>query len=220
MEYITKDYGTLIMNNGRIFQLLGGMTDEGEVYKDYEAFESGNGICYVSEYGLQEIEENLAELEAIYENTEPGQEGYLTDEEYEKQREEIILSIAETRQTIIDQVKEAFGDDYLMTDEQVAYYAGDVFELADWAYICTYLAENFDIEDSILYDETVGGGIFTDFQHDAIAEGMTPKEYKEHLKEQWEHQNSIPKEWVWHDSCYIILCNQHILIWRNPTPLA
>ena len=194
MEKIEKDYGGLFMDNGRIVGIYGGMTENGEVFKDYGAFESGQGICYVSEYGLEEIEENLAELQAIYENTKKGEEGYLTDEEYGKAREAVILSIAETRQTIIDQVRDAFGDDYMLTDEQVEYFAGDVFGLADWAYICTYLTENFEMEDCILYDETTGGGMFTDFQHDAVAEGMTPKEYKEHLEAQWKAQTEIPEK--------------------------
>ena len=194
MERIEKDYGALIMSNGRIYGIEGSMTDNGEVFKDYEAFKSGNGICYVSEYGLIKIEENLAGLQAIYENTKKGEEGYLTDEEYEKAREAVILSIAETRQTIIDQVRDAFGEDYLLTDDQVEYFAEDVFGLADWACICTYLTENFEMEDCILYDETVGGGMFTDFQHDAVAEGMTPKEYKEHLEAQWKAQTEIPEK--------------------------
>ena len=194
METVSKDYGALIMHEGRIFDIYGEMSDNGEIFKDYEAFRTGKGICYVSEYGLEEIEENLAELQAIYENTKPGEEGYLTDEEYRRQREEIILAGGETRQTIIDQVREAFGDDYMLTDAQVEYFAEDVFGLADWAYISTYLAENFEMEDCVLYDETTGGGMFTDFQHDAVAEGMTPKEYKEHLDAQWKHQNAIPEK--------------------------
>ena len=193
MERISKGYGSLTMHNGRIFDIDGEMSDNGTIFKDAEAFRTGNGPCYVSEYGLFDIEDALAELQATYENTKPGQEGYMTDEEYEKAREEAILSVAETRQTIIDQVKEAFGEDYMLTDAQVEYFAEDAFGLADWAYISTYLAENYNIDDSIEYDEITGGGFFTDFQHDAIAEGMTPKEYKEHLEAQCRHQGIIPE---------------------------
>lgn len=193
MENIAKDYGDLIMHEGRIFGIDGDMSDNGVIFKDYEAFHTGKGICYVSEYGLEDIDEQLTELQAIYENTKPGEEGYLTDEEYRQRREEIILSIAETRQTIIDQVREAFGEDYMLTDAQVEYFAEDVFGLADWAYISTYLAENFEMDDTIEYDEITGGGMFTDFQHDAIAEGMTPLEYKEHLDAQCRHQGIIPE---------------------------
>ena len=194
MENIAKDYGDLIMHEGRIFGIDGDMSDNGIIFKDYEAFHTGKGICYVSEYGLMDIDEQLTELQAIYENTKPGEEGYLTDEEYRQRREEIILSIAETRQTIIDQVREAFGEDYMLTEAQIEYFAEDVFGLADWAYISTYLAENFEMDDTIEYDEIRGTGVFTDFQHDAIAEGMTPLEYKEALDAQWKHQTSIPEE--------------------------
>ena len=194
MERIEKDYGVLVLENGRIFSIEGNMSDNGEIFKDYEAFHTGKGICYVSEYGLEAIEENLAELQAIYENTEAGEEGYLTDEEYRRQREEIIIAGAETRQTIIEQVREAFGDDYLLTNAQVEYFAEDVFELADWAYISTYLAENFEMEDCIAYDEINGNGIFTEFQHEAVVEGMTPKEYKERLDALWKFQNAIPEK--------------------------
>lgn len=169
---IEKDFGTLILDEaGNVFNFQGGNTGEGFVYKDSEAFRSGKGICYISEYGLEELDENLTDLEARYENSN------MTEEEYRAERADILAQCGETRQTIIDQVREAFGDDYLMTDAQVDYYAEDVFELADWAYICTYLAENFDIEDSIEFDHIKGGGMFTKFQHEAIQNGMTPKEY-------------------------------------------
>ena len=129
------------------------------------------GVCYISEYGLEEMVDNLVDLEARYANSD------MTDEEYWEERAHILSVAGETRQTIIDQVREAFGDDYLMTDEQVAYFAEDVFGLADWAYICTYLSENFDIEESIQYDYEHGGTMYTKHQYEAIMNDMTPKEY-------------------------------------------
>lgn len=179
MERVAKDYGSLIMDNGRIFDIYGEMSDNGEIFKDYEAFRTGKGICYISEHGLEDIEERLAELQAIYEDTQPGGEGYLTDEEYRQAREAVILSAGETRQTIIDHVREAFGDDYLLTDAQAEYFAEDVFGLADWACISTYLAENFEMEDCIEFDEIKGGGVFTELQHEAVRQGVYPKELAE-----------------------------------------
>lgn len=170
-ERIEKDFGYLILKDGKPYNYEGGNTDQGVVYKDYEAFRTGVGVCYISEYGLEEMDENLVDLEARYANSD------MTDEEYWKDRERILAVAGETRQTIIDQVREAFGDDYLMTDEQVAYFAEDVFGLADWAYIATYLAENFDIEESIQYDHEHGGTMYTKFQYEAIMNDMTPKEY-------------------------------------------
>ena len=186
MEKIEKDYGYLVKENGEVCNYEGGQTDNGFVYKDSEAFKSGVGICYISEYELEDLEDKLTDLNE--------RKKWLTAEDYLAERKKILAECGETRQTIIDQVREAFGDDYLLTDAQVEYFAEDVFGLADWACIATYLAENFEMEDTIEYDEITGRGIFTDFQHDAIAEGMTPKEYKEHLDAQWKHQNAIPEK--------------------------
>lgn len=173
MEKIQKDYGCLIIDNGHIYDIEGDYTGEGWVFKDMEAFHTGEGICYVSEYGLNAIEEELTDLQARYEN------GEFTDEEYRFERERVILAGGETRQTIIEQVMDAFVEDYMLTYEQVLYFAEDVFQLAEWAYICTYLAENFDIEDCIEFDHIKGTGIFNQLQYDAVMAGMTPKEYAE-----------------------------------------
>ena len=169
METIKKDYGSLTMHKGHIYEVGNEMSDEGLIFKDYEAFHTGKGICYVSEYGFQEIEEGIAELDEKYEDKE--------SEEYLIAREKVILEVAETRATIIKQVRLEFAEDYMLTEAQIEDFAEDVFGLAEWAYISTYLAENFDMEDSIEYDEITGRGVFTDFQHEAIREGYTPKEY-------------------------------------------
>lgn len=170
-ERIEKDYGTLILRNGKIFGYEGDMTDNGEVYKDYEAFRTGKGVCYISEYELEELQDALSDLAAEYGYTD------MSGEEYFTKRAKVLEGAGETRQSIIEQVREAFGDDYLMTDKQVEYFAEDVFRLADWASISTYLAENFDIDDSILFDHIKEGGMFTKFQYEAVMNGMTPKEY-------------------------------------------
>ena len=171
MEKIEKDYGYVVAEDGNIVNYEGGSTDNGWVFKDYEAFETGVGICYISEYGLEELEEKLDELNQ--------RKPWLTAEDYLAERKKILETCGETRQSIIDQVREAFGDDYLMTDEQVEAFADDVFGLADWTCIATYLAENFQIDDIIEYDYDNGTGIFTKFQYEAVMAGMTPKEYLE-----------------------------------------
>lgn len=142
MEKIVKDYGCLVMNGDEIFNYEGGNTGEGYVYKDSDAFRSGEGICYISEYGLEELNYNLTELEMLYKNSE------ISYEKYQSERNKILSTCGETRQTIIEQVKDAFSDNCLMTDEQVEDFAEDVFNIADWAYISTYLAENFEIGDA------------------------------------------------------------------------
>lgn len=148
MERIEKDCGALIMDEGRIFDIDGALTDNGEVFKDLSAFESGAGICYVSEDGLGEIREELSELQAVYENTQPGEEGYLSDKDYRTAREEVITGhgYAETRKSIIQKVRDFFGDEHALSDAQVEAIAKDVFGLADWADICTYLQENIEID--------------------------------------------------------------------------
>jgi hypothetical protein len=171
MEKIQKDYGYLVMDEGHIFDIEGEMSDNGFIFKDSGAFESGEGICYVGEFGLDDIKEALAELEEAHNNSE------ITSEKlYRLERERIILAGGETRQTIIDQVMDAFGEDYMLTYEQVLYFAEDVFQLADWACVATYLAESYDLEDCIDYDDN---GIFNQLQHEAVEAGMTPREYAE-----------------------------------------
>ena len=169
MERIEKDYGYMLKDKTGVTYYHGGSTDNGVVYKDYEAFKTGVGICYISEYGLEDLEDKLEELNQ--------RKQWLTAEDYLAERKKILEECGETRQSIIDQVREAFGDDYLMTDEQVAYFAEGVFGLADWACIATYLAENFNLDDYIQYDYERDGTMFTYFQYEAVMNDMTPKEF-------------------------------------------
>ena len=178
MERIEKDYGYMLKDKTGVTYYHGGSTDNGVVYKDYEAFKTGVGICYISEYGLEELHQRLADLNFRHDNiTDENDEDFLPDKEYEEDMENILAECGETRQSIIDQVREAFGDDYLMTDEQVEYFAEDVFQLADWACIATYLAEDFEIEDCIEYDHIKGTGMFSELQYEAVMFAMTPKAY-------------------------------------------
>jgi len=169
MERIEKDYGYMLKDNSGVTYYHGGCTDNGVVYKDYEAFKTGNGICYISEYELEDLEDKLEEL--------GRRKKWLTAEDYLAERKKILEECGETRQSIIDQVRDAFGDDYLLTDEQVEYFAEDVFELADWACISTYLAENFNLDDLIEFDHNKGTGMFSDFQYEAVMNAMYPKDY-------------------------------------------
>lgn len=176
IDRIEKDYGYMLKDKTGVTYYHGGCTDNGVVYKDYEAFKSGVGICYISEYGLEDLEEKLGELDQ--------RKQFLTSEEYLAERAEILEHCGETKQSIIEQVRDAFDDDYMLTDEQVEYFANDVFQLADWAYISTYLAENFNLDDLIEFDHDYnpeGRRLFNDFQYQAVMAGMTPKEYQESL---------------------------------------
>lgn len=137
---------------------------EGFVYKDTEAFENNSDeICYIPEQGFDE------DFDFEYKDgTEDEFAGFI---DLKKAKE-----YGETHKTIVEQVRDEWGEEYMLTDEQVEYYAKAVFHLAEWACIATYLAENFELEDCIEYDED---GIFTEFQKEAVENDCTPKEYSE-----------------------------------------
>lgn len=136
----------------------GDYSGEGYIYKDYDAFENHpDEICYLAEGAFDEKGEYADFLTVEEAKNYPG----------------------ETHNTIVEQVRDAWGEDYMLTDEQVEYFAKDVFGIADWAHISTYLTENFEIDDCIEFDHIKGGGMFTKFQYDAIMDGKTPAEYAE-----------------------------------------
>ena len=135
----------------------GDYSGEGYIYKDYDAFENHpDEICYLAEGAFDEKGEYA---------------DFLTVEEAKAK--------GETYKTIVGQCMDMWGEDYMLTDEQAEYFAKDVFGLAEWACIQTYLTENFAIEDCIDFDDIKGAGIFTQFQIEAVKNGMTPKEYSE-----------------------------------------
>lgn len=169
-ERIEKDYGYLIMQDGKIYDYEGGQTGQGEVYKDTEAFRTGEGVCYISEFALEELHENITDLEARYENSD------MTDEEYWAEREDILSAFGETRQNIIDLVREVFQDDYMLTEKQIEYLAECAFNEADWASILTIINNDCWIEDAIEFGD-IEGGVFTYHQYEAIMNDMTPKEF-------------------------------------------
>lgn len=142
-------------DNGKLIGYECDSCGEGFVYKDEDAFlNHPDEICYISEHSFDDIEGD-----------------YMTVEE--------AKSKAETHKTIVEQCMDMWGEDYMLTDEQAEYFAKDVFGLAEWAGIQTYLMENFAIEDCIDFDDIKGTGIFTQFQIEAVKNGMTPKEYSE-----------------------------------------
>lgn len=124
---------------------------EGRFYKDDEAFrDNPDAPCYIPEFAFEDTGFVSIEDESI-----------------------------ETRNTIREQIKYEFAEDYCLTDEQVDYFTFNLYEIAEWAYIETYISENFLIEDCI--DEGTNTGneksIFDEFQVDAVRSEMTPKEY-------------------------------------------
>ena len=150
-------------DNGNLVGYEGDYNGEGFVYKDEDAFlNHPDELCYIPEHAFPENDE---------------EEDFETTPEYTYVPVEKALEIGETHKTIVEQCVDAWGDDYMLTDEQAEYFAKDVFGLAEWACIATYLTENFSIEDCIDFEDIKGTGIFTKFQVEAVMNGMTPKEY-------------------------------------------
>ena len=140
-------------DNGKLIGYECDSCGEGFVYKNEDAFlNHPDEICYIAEHAFDDIEGD-----------------YMTVEEAKTE--------GETHKTIVEQCMDMWGEDYMLTDEQAEYFARDVFGLAEWACIATYLTENFTIEDCIDFDGIKGTGIFTQFQIEAVMNGMTPKEY-------------------------------------------
>jgi hypothetical protein len=149
-KYYETTVGQKIYENTNLIGFQAAASDEGIIFKDKKAFnDNPDEICYIPECAW-DYGDNRGMLSV-----------------------ELAKKHGETRNTIRQQVKDAWGEDYMLTDEQIDYLTEDVFHLADWACIDTYLAENFEIEDVIEFNS----GVFTQFQKDAVANEMTPKEY-------------------------------------------
>jgi hypothetical protein len=139
-------------DNNTLVGYEGDHNGEGFIYKDEDAFrDHPDEICYIPEHAFDDIE---------------GE--YMTIEE--------AKTGGETHKTIAQQVRDEWAEDYMLTDEQVEYVTKDIFGIAEWAYISTYLAEDFEIEDCIECDDMCGN-VFTQHQVEAVENDMTPKEY-------------------------------------------
>jgi len=150
-KYYETTVGQKIYENTNLIGFQASASDEGFIFKDKKAFnDDPDAICYIPEHAWDDVEDEHGIMPV-----------------------ELAKTLGETRNTIRQQVKDAWGEDYMLTDEQIDYLTEDVFYLADWACIATYLAENFEIEDIIEFNS----GVFTQFQKDAVANEMTPKEY-------------------------------------------
>jgi hypothetical protein len=150
-KYYETTVGQKIYENTNLIGFQASASDEGFIFKDKKAFnDDPDAICYIPEHAWDDVEDERGIMSV-----------------------ELAKTLGETRNTIRQQVKDAWEEDYMLTDEQIDYLTEDVFYLADWACIATYLAENFEIEGIIEFNS----GVFTQFQKDAVANEMTPKEY-------------------------------------------
>lgn len=155
---------------------------EGYIYKDPGAFnDKPDEICYIPEVAFDD-KDKYADFLSVEEAKKSG----------------------ETHNTIAEQVRDAWGEEYMLTDEQVEYFTKDVFGLAEWACITTYLTENFELDDSIEFDDIKDGGVFTEFQKEAVANGMTPAEYADRClsyEELIKFDDEFDKAFVVDDDC-------------------
>lgn len=166
-------------DNDNLIGYEGNHCGEGFVYKNEDAFKNNpDEICYIHEYGFRDNAD------------------FVSVEDAKKE--------GETHKTIVEQVMDAWGEEYMLTDEQAEYFAEDVFGLAEWACIDTYLAENFSIDDCIEFDDIKEGGIFTRFQKEAVKNGMTPAEYADRslsYEELIEFESEFDNAFVVDDDC-------------------
>jgi hypothetical protein len=57
METINTTIGYRTINNGEI-KYYGGQTDNGWCYKDIDAWKNGEGVIYISEYSLEDVNDS------------------------------------------------------------------------------------------------------------------------------------------------------------------
>ena len=118
MKEIKVDCGYRIEDNGTI-EYIGGQTDNGICYKDISAWENGNGIIYISEYELEDLENGINHTDLW------------------------------TRDTWLAWVEEHLkGNDLYYKNGCAEFIASIVLEDCDWQCLSTLL-EEIDIEETI-----------------------------------------------------------------------
>ena len=109
------------LENGEI-RYYGGSTFNGECYKDMNAFEKGDGVIYIGEYSLQDLEQG---------------------------NEDAILW---TKDMLLNEARETLEREYpeemASSEKFVEFLAAIVLETCDWQDLSTYLYE-LTYDDSI-----------------------------------------------------------------------
>ena len=97
MKTIEKAIGAIIYNDDNTINTYeGGSTDNGWCFKDTDAWKSGKGICYIGEYGLADIDEQVEELDAELAN------GRISEEEFKEKKNALFADNGYTREQIVE----------------------------------------------------------------------------------------------------------------------
>lgn len=128
---------------------------QGKVYKNDEAFTTGEGICYIPEGSFC----NCREIEGRPVRFFDTKEGV-------------------TRAEIFKAVRNAWAKDYMLTDEQVEYVVKVFYSILGWQSVATLISESGFIDKIILgnFQAPKFEG-FTTHQREAVEDGLTPLEY-------------------------------------------
>lgn len=97
--------------------------NDGVVYKDKEAFETGEGVCYIPEYGFENVDENQSEL-------------------FEFSVKEAVASQLENNSYVATEGYTRADLEHLCED--TGYDVEDFFNHLDWAFPETVIAEWLD----------------------------------------------------------------------------
>lgn len=62
IEHVKNGYGWRVIDDQGNITYFGEYVYQGVIYKDYDAYKSGNGVCYIDEYGFENEEQNMNEL--------------------------------------------------------------------------------------------------------------------------------------------------------------
>lgn len=149
LQFIEKDMGSVAtLGNYKIFKADNG--SQGFYYKDYDAFKSGNGVCYISEYGFDEKDDMFWQHDAM--NTLDQDVCLVLDttkdaiKDYSGKYKDSPFN---TRESIIRDCANALKNNGIKyTKQQLLDFAFEVFDMCDWqspSTLADELSENMEV---------------------------------------------------------------------------
>ena len=123
METYEK-YGELIIENGVVKDVLTEYSENGQIYKDMEKFYNKKGVCYISEYGVEEFDDAIEEGKTLTE------------------QDIIELGIGVDYKTCLSLVDNRLRDCGIRTENAVLeIIAESILSICDWQYFDTALID-------------------------------------------------------------------------------